>query len=446
VSSPEAGPQDRDWLRTTRLTILAASAVGLMSMFVHAASWRSVGVASLAVAVAIRGGGSFVLVPGGQGLSMGALVDVAAALVLSPPAAAMVAFAGAFPHRAGPGPSRPFSSVTLRANAALATAAAAACSMTRGGKTPTVAAAALVIVVYFAARGALERLAAATDGPVASIVTSRTKSVLLVEALIGAAGAALAVTYLRMGGWAIPLAALPIVLAREGSEVARSLDAIEHEQRRLVDRSVAERERERTRIASDIHGAVLQKLAAVQLQADNVVAALDRGQDGQAKQLAAVASVAASAAIDELRDVLEAIRRTGFEDDGALVGISRFARAFGAETGLEVNVHAPALRTVDLMPEVAEVMYEAIQEGLINAAQHAHANAVQVLVRVEDDLLQVEVDDDGIGVDPQKVHARTPMGLTLLREKLAFFGGSARLQNRPAGGAQLVVRLPLEHP
>ena len=86
-----------------------------------------------------------------------------------------------------------------------------------------------------------------------------------------------------------------------------------------------------------------------------------------------------------------------------------------------------------------------VAEGLVNVARHAQAAQAWVTGSVvDDDWIEIEVRDDGIGFDPAA--QTTPAGhygLVGMRERARLAGGTLTIDSAPGGGTRLLLRFPL---
>ena len=88
-------------------------------------------------------------------------------------------------------------------------------------------------------------------------------------------------------------------------------------------------------------------------------------------------------------------------------------------------------------------VYRVVQEALTNVARHARAQRVEIRVR-RNGALRVEVQDDGIGMDPDA--PGQGFGIPGMRERVEALGGVLQLRSRPGRGVALTVELPLSDP
>jgi two-component system sensor histidine kinase DevS len=196
---------------------------------------------------------------------------------------------------------------------------------------------------------------------------------------------------------------------------------------------------ERDRIARDLHDLVIQRLFATGISLS-----------GAARVAGTPPPVVdrLDAAVDALDTTVKEIRATIFElhqPVGLSQGGLRGRILDEAAASAVVLGHTPATRftgTVDASVDdtLANDLIGALREALANAAKHARATQVEVLVAVEDDAVLLQVTDDGIGV-PSEFSRRS--GLLNLAERAARYGGSSTILARPQGGSVLSWRVPL---
>lgn len=222
---------------------------------------------------------------------------------------------------------------------------------------------------------------------------------------------------------------------RELAERTRRL-----EQQADAERAVAVAE-ERRRIARDLHDVIAHSVSVMVVQAGAAEDVFER----------------------DPRGVLEPIRAVQETGRAALVEISRLLgllRADGAELGL-----APQPRLEELPELVAQTqaaglpvelriegtprplplgidlsIYRIAQEALTNARKHSAGARAEVVLRYDDELVELAVVNDA-AASPVNGH-RGGHGLIGMRERVAVFGGTLDAGPRPDGGFHVVARLP----
>jgi signal transduction histidine kinase len=116
----------------------------------------------------------------------------------------------------------------------------------------------------------------------------------------------------------------------------------------------------------------------------------------------------------------------------------------GERTGLAISVAAPEQR---LSPEVETATYRIAQEALNNAARHAHAKTVEIVVSVDGPTVRIFVRDDGQGFDVSAALERRGdrgLGLIGMRERVEDLGGILTILSGPGNGTRLSVSIPAD--
>lgn len=204
---------------------------------------------------------------------------------------------------------------------------------------------------------------------------------------------------------------------------------------------------ERVRVARDLHDSVLQSLTGVALQLRTLPRLMLRSPEETEGRLGQIEHVIASAQ-KELRWFIEELRpeRTRRDDDILGERLTSLAKRFHEQWGLEVeNEVAPV---VHLLPIATRYeIYAIVNEAVANAARHAGAKRVAVVVDVTDDAVEIDIEDDGKGFP---FHGRydlrslvdSNIGPVTLKERVNSLGGSMIIDSSD-GGAKLEIRMPL---
>lgn len=336
-----------------------------------------------------------------------------------------------------------------RAQLGLSTGLASAILRVTTDAVPPIGAVLLGAVAYQAANLLLVSVAERTSrGAPLAAVLGRVMSPWLPAGVsylaLGLLGYVFALTFQRVGPWAVALLMIPLLMARQALRVSKELEQVERDRRLLADRLIHERERERVRIASQMHDVVLQNLAALQLEADNVASAAERGEVEAASRIAGHIRAGFVQAISDLRGVIANLRRVSLDDGGLVPTLERYGRSFHAETGIEVHVSATGVDSSDIPLPVGLLLYECCLEAMTNVARHSGASKVRLGVARDGAGLELSIEDDGDGVDPQA--AKQGLGLSLTRDKVSLAGGAFWVDSRKGAGTAVKVRMPVREP
>jgi signal transduction histidine kinase len=196
-------------------------------------------------------------------------------------------------------------------------------------------------------------------------------------------------------------------------------------------------ERERHRVAAEVHDGLAQDLALAMRE----LAFLDTSPpaaDARASQERLRAAVADAHAVvrDRLLDLSPPIPIGGL---GSAVeeACDRFARR-----GLPVRLEAEP-PPVDVAPQVTAAIIRVLNEALANAARHAAASRVDVRFAVGLGTITIAITDDGCGFDRQQGRAEGHLGLSLMRVRAAEAAGEVEIDARPGAGTTVIARFPV---
>lgn len=199
-------------------------------------------------------------------------------------------------------------------------------------------------------------------------------------------------------------------------------------------------ESERHRWALELHDETLQGLGALRL----LLAAAQRSDDPQ-EMATAIDDVLdqLSLEITGLRSLITELRPAALDSLGLEAALETLARR-AAGTGdydLEIDINFDDRAHAGEATEQEITAYRLVQEALSNAAKHAKAERVLLTVRRDDELITIEVVDDGSGFDLQQ--PRRGFGLTGMRERVALVDGTLTIESAPGDGTRVSATLPI---
>lgn len=212
------------------------------------------------------------------------------------------------------------------------------------------------------------------------------------------------------------------------------LDRWESERSTAGARAIAAQERERQRIAQELHDGVGQRLTVVLL---GLKRALDDGPTVAPEELALVRDNA-RASLVEVKRIAQGLRPGVLADLGVKAALESMANEFQRDSGVNVEVSL-ASGLPDLSPDVELVVFRVAQEALTNVARHAEARTAYLTLSVGVDGLVLAVTDDG-----GAVAALSPgVGVAGMRERAASVGGVVTLTTPATGGVHVRLCVPM---
>jgi signal transduction histidine kinase len=238
------------------------------------------------------------------------------------------------------------------------------------------------------------------------------------------------------------------VVRRERAE--QELRASHNDLALLSGQLIQAQERERRRIALELHDSVGQSLSAIKYTLERAIIMVQRPHLGSPESVLNLAVQRIHETADSIRAISMNLRPQMLDNLGAASATSWFCRGF-AEVYPTLAVRAEIIAQNDEIPErISAHVFRCVQELLNNVAKHAQAKTVWIQLKREDLVLSLEVRDDGIGMadevrDPARLHGS---GIRNLRERAAMTGGQFSLSSVNGCGtsAQIVWRLSADEP
>jgi len=215
--------------------------------------------------------------------------------------------------------------------------------------------------------------------------------------------------------------------------------------KRLATRLTLTEERERRRIAGELHDQVNQSLALAKIKLDTL----------RAMPMPEPAEKVLTEIGDTLESVIDDTRSLIFSISSPILHELGFEAAVAEWLNEQVrDKHGIATEFQDdgqpkpLDDDVRVLLFRNVRELLINAIKHASAGKVRVCVRRTDGSIEVTVEDNGIGFDPMEARSmaakRAEFGLFSIREGLEELGGRFEIESKPGAGCKATMIVPLK--
>jgi len=214
-------------------------------------------------------------------------------------------------------------------------------------------------------------------------------------------------------------------------------------ERSLSRQLIKAQEKERKRIASELHDGIAQSIGAVKYRIEGALASLERRYPD-------LDLTVLDGTIDDIKELVEEVRRISsnlspsmLEDFGIHVALEWLCKEFKAQNR---DVEMECLVSIDEgdTPELVKVaIYRVAQEALQNIAKHASATRVTATLELVDDSVKLLISDDGVGFDHQEPQpgydGKSGLGLRSMRERVEATGGQFELKSAPQKGVEVTA-------
>lgn len=183
---------------------------------------------------------------------------------------------------------------------------------------------------------------------------------------------------------------------------------------------------ERTRISRELHDSVTQSLYGLALYSESAKKAMASGDTESALQDIEQLQAEALQALREMRLLIFELRPHEIGDGGLAAALQERLKAVEARSGVATSFGIEGVYR-HLTPDVENGLFAVANEALNNVLKHANACSVCVRLRFAESSVTLDIDDDGVGFDPEK--ATGGIGLKSMRERAALLGGQVIVES-----------------
>lgn len=199
-------------------------------------------------------------------------------------------------------------------------------------------------------------------------------------------------------------------------------------------------ERERTRIARDLHDDIAQRLALLAIGFDELQQGLPEPDSGTCQLLEALRIQIAQLATD-VQAISHGLHSSKLEYLGIVTAMQGFCREFSEKQQIEIDFQTSDLPDA-VSPETSICLFRVLQEALQNAAKHSGVRHFEVKLSQASGQIQLTITDRGVGFDPKSALNGCGLGLTSMKERLRLINGSLSIESQRGWGTRVDARVP----
>jgi two-component system sensor histidine kinase DegS len=220
--------------------------------------------------------------------------------------------------------------------------------------------------------------------------------------------------------------------------------ALPDSQRDIV-RVIEAQEKERHRLARQMHDGPAQSLTNLMLQAEICERLFDNDPIQARVELGNLKN-ALNVTFQKIREFIVALRPMMLDDLGLVPAVKQHVQTYEEKAKLSTNF-AVMGRETRLPPHIEAALFRMIQELLSNVETHAHATHVQVVLDFQDAAIVATVEDDGSGFNIKEVQSpvqrRRGLGLSTIQERTEMMGGQVIFESRIGRGSKIRIEIPV---
>jgi PAS domain S-box-containing protein len=198
---------------------------------------------------------------------------------------------------------------------------------------------------------------------------------------------------------------------------------------------VAAQEKERHRIARELHDDISQRLAMLAVELEQL-----QNDPSEAQQRVSELRKQTIEISNGVQALSHDLHSSRLEYLGALAGMKSWCKEFGERQGMQIDFGQDVRST--LPQEVGLCLFRVLQEALHNAVKHSGVRRIEVQLREDAGEIHLVVSDLGRGFDWETAMQGRGLGLTSMQERVRLVNGTIDIQSKSMGGTTIHVRVP----
>jgi signal transduction histidine kinase len=220
----------------------------------------------------------------------------------------------------------------------------------------------------------------------------------------------------------------------------QQLELSKESQRQLSGMLINAEEKERHRLASELHDDFSQRLAVVALRLENVEEQLPAEYAELREQLHLLLNSVSEIGAD-LHSLSHRLHSATLENLGLVPALSALCKEFSSQYGIKIDFNSQDIpRSLD--PNVALCIFRIVQEALWNVKKYSGVKFAAILLKIRGDRLEVSVRDEGVGLDLKDLARTEGLGIRSMEQRASQLGGEFKIQSAPGCGTSIRAWVP----
>lgn len=216
----------------------------------------------------------------------------------------------------------------------------------------------------------------------------------------------------------------------------------EQELRELSDYIESIREKERTLLAREVHDELGQALTALQMDISFIKKSIEQSKTDKIPAKLSTMQDVLSNTIEQVKRITTRLRPGVLDHLGLFAAIEWQAKEFEERSGIQCELHL-SHNEADLDEKIKTSVFRIFQEALTNVLRHSKATKIRVELILHKNLLEFEINDNGVGTTDDRLKNPKSFGLIGMRERVSALDGRFKIISSSGKGMQIKITLPL---
>jgi signal transduction histidine kinase len=228
---------------------------------------------------------------------------------------------------------------------------------------------------------------------------------------------------------------------KEELEKQKNLTLLKEQELTTINAMVDGQEKERKRIAEDLHDNLGSVLATLKLHFENLKINRERKKINQEELFDKTESLIDEAYL-KVRSIAHAKNAGVIAKQGLLLAIQMMAEKISSADKIKIDVIDFGLDK-RLENNIEMTVFRIIQELITNIIKHANAKNATINISLYDKNLNIIIEDDGIGFEIKKVNLKDGMGISSIKTRVEHLKGTFEVDSSLGNGSSIIIDIPM---
>ena len=229
---------------------------------------------------------------------------------------------------------------------------------------------------------------------------------------------------------------------QEELEKQKNITLIKEQEITTINAMIDGQEKERIRIAEDLHDNIGSVLATLKLHFENLKLNREKKHFNQ-EELYEKTEGLIDETYKKVRSIAHAKNAGVIANKGLLVAVKIIAEKISAANKTQIEIIDFGLH--NRLENTLEItVFRIIQELLTNIIKHSKAKNATVNISQFENTLQIIIEDDGVGFDYKKTHLKSGMGLSSIKTRIEHLKGTFNIDATISKGTNIIISIPIE--
>ncbi|MBZ9651944.1 sensor histidine kinase [Psychroflexus montanilacus] len=259
--------------------------------------------------------------------------------------------------------------------------------------------------------------------------------------IVGSLGALVLLSFLSFSVYISAKRKRLLIEKDKALEIRNIESQLKKQQLKALDALVIGQEKERMRIASDLHDNIGSNFMAIKSYFDHL-----RKEFKSSENTSPVFEKTHDLLEETYQDIrsLAHLKHSGsMKDSGLVPALKKLSKNVSSFSQIEVDFNSFIDDEVKLNEKLELNVFRIIQETMANVVKHSKAKKASVSITNIDSLLNIIVEDDGVGFDEDKVAHQDSFGLQSIKERIQLLNGEFKIDTKKGRGTTLIIDIPI---